>query len=163
MKFDKRWLIPSAILLSLLLFLGSLSLPALYVSDGGRIDGFTALVLGGLAILYVSTWGVGAIGWYANLFLVHALVQLARAKARRFAVSSLLTAIIGLAIALSSALLKKVMVNEGGALEDVTAMGSGFYVWLGSFVVCIAADLAIILVDAPRSAWVSPPRRDTDR
>jgi hypothetical protein len=149
MKFDRRWLIASAILLSLIFFVVSLSLPALNFADGNRIDGFTALVLGWLAILSISTMGPGVIGWYANLFLVHALVGLARAKARRFAISSLVAASTGAVIALSSVLLKRVMVNEGGTLADVTSMGIGFYVWLGSFAVCIAADVAIIVLDAP--------------
>lgn len=131
--------------LSILFLLISLFLPVFFTADGGQFDGFGVLLIGWMAILYLSN-GLGAIGWYANPLLVIAWLCLVIAKFRK---GGLVVLIVSIGIALCSVLMvhKKVLVNEGGGTSEIVSTGIGFYIWLASFLICIIGYIATITID----------------
>ena len=144
--FSAAWairagIIISAIGLSFMLFFVALLLPAFNLSNGDTFPALTAFLFG---------WS-GALGWYANVFLPVAWLGLATSNFRPSLYMSLVSTILGIGLALCSMLLKTILLDEGGAIGHITSMGSGFYVWLGSFVVCLVADLALVGYDFLRS------------
>jgi hypothetical protein len=119
-----RWLILGAVLLYLL----SLFLPA--------IDGTGFPALSGLDVLRqgAGAWRNGVFAWYANPLMAVTLITCWLRHYR-----------LGLAFAVAALLLGLSSFSAGWAAEtsgrSVPAFGfaAGFYVWLGAFVVAIAA------------------------
>ena len=132
-----RWLILGAVLLYLL----SLFLPA--------IDGAGFPALSGLDVLRqgAGAWRNGVFAWYANPLMAATLITCWLRHYR-----------LGLAFAIAALLLGLSSFSAGWAAassgRSVPAFGfaAGFYVWLGAFVVAIAA--AVIGYIRSRNALV---------
>lgn len=119
------------LLLAIGVYLGSMVLP---IYSGNTLPGYMAL-LGG--------WAVGlndiptAISWFANVtFFLAVVMMLKRKNPKPFAalVLSIITIVLGLTVLAAG----KTITGASEFLSK-TAMGTGFYVWMGSFVLLLLA------------------------
>jgi hypothetical protein len=137
--------VAATIIASVGLFAASLFYPAFNLSDGSSYGGMSTLLLGWMGVLALGgTEGLGKVGllaWYANLFLVPVWLGLALRRFRFAPIGGLILSILSTGLASSAIFVKRILVDEAGNSAAVTAMGPAFYVWLSSFVVCLAGYL----------------------
>ncbi len=133
------------ICLSILFLIISLFLPVFNTADGGIFDGLSVMIIGWMGIMFANL-GLRAIGWYANPLLLIVWLGLALSK---FRVGGLFALILSIGIALCSFLMvhRTVEVNEAGGTSEIVSIGTGFYVWLASFVICIFGYITTIIFD----------------
>lgn len=120
------------LLLSLALYAGSMMLP---IYSGNTLPGYMALLCG---------WMVGlseiptAIAWFANVSYFFAVVMILKRKnPKPFAalVLSIITIVLGLVILAAG----KTVIGSSEFMSKAS-MGTGFYVWMGSFVLILLAS-----------------------
>ncbi|HXS42665.1 MAG TPA: hypothetical protein VN766_20885, partial [Stellaceae bacterium] len=118
------------------LFLLSLFLVGFYVGDRSEAYfGFGILDFGWLGIFY---WWPANLVWLANPLLIGAWLVMLRKESR----SSIVLAILALAIGSAFLLCKSVEIDESGSLHPISGYGAGYWIWslsmagtaLGSFV-----------------------------
>jgi hypothetical protein len=113
-----------------LLFLISLTLPAIIFSDNDFHRGFAVLIYGILGAL------AGDFAWFANPLFLAALVTF---SARAFSVSGVMALMcVGLA---STSFYAKAALVTFSTPATIKSLASGFYVWLASFVVLLIASV----------------------
>lgn len=122
-----------AILLSIILLIISLSMPAFFV-DRGRTQPEEV----GSLVIFLMGW-MGPLGgavipflfWCANpIYLFSICLFLNRNRKQAFFIS-----LVSCMIALLFMQMDKIMVSESGSESTITSLGPGYYLWLSSFLV----------------------------
>jgi len=116
--------------------IASFGLPVFQVGGGRVIMGYEVALFGGFGIFS------GVMGWFANPFFWLGVLFLACGSIRTG--SSL--AVVGLLLALTTLLLKNLVVDESGSWRPITGHGPGFYVWLASYIALAATGLSFRLL-----------------
>lgn len=114
------------------LYAGSLFLPALEFEGREPEYGWWVLAVGwaGLALFNFA--------WFANPCFLMAIGHLYHGNPKK----AFRYALVGFILALDSFLLRRVYFNELSPTA-VLGLGLGFYVWLGSFIVIVAASVML--------------------
>lgn len=120
------------LLVSVALWIASLSNVAFYLGNHGSMEGLTVLILGSIfASLDIRYCAV-----YANYVWLAAIVLLALRKK----VVPVHAALWGLALVAFS--VKAVYVDEAGNTSDIVRYGAGFYLWYAAFAVATIGTFA---------------------
>ncbi|MDR1959787.1 MAG: hypothetical protein LBQ54_12215 [Planctomycetaceae bacterium] len=116
------------IVLSIILFLMSLTQPA-FIVDGGMYIGFLLLLIGWLGV------GLGAgISWLANPLILVSWVT-AGVPGLSFVLSLLAALFAG-----SFLMFDEIIRDEGGGMEKIVGYSSGYWFWLFSMLVMLAGN-----------------------
>jgi hypothetical protein len=114
----------------------SLALPALVVDPPSEsVLGLNCFLLGWLSLMLA--WPM----WLANPLYVLGLIFFGFKK---YDVSFGL-GVVAIGLALCSLTITQIMRDEGGTMEKVTGLGSGFYLWLISLLIPTLGSLALAL------------------
>jgi hypothetical protein len=124
--------------LSILLFIASLTQKAFHTKNGSE-DAY------GAALLLTGWMGVvdGHYSWLANPAL---FVSWGQGK-RREPLLALGTALVALLFAASFLFRKTIAMNEGGHGEAITGYGPGYWLWIASITAAIASHIWAIRSD----------------
>jgi len=114
--------------LSLILFIISLFLPAFTFGTSNVYEGYSALLLGPLGVLAYC------FVWFANPFLFISWVKYSNKQYDKGYSYSIISLIFTLSFLLYQRL------PEGSAGNHTFTIGSGYYVWLLSIVLCLVAN-----------------------
>ncbi len=122
-----------AILLSIILFITSLTMPAFFVDRGGT----QPEEVGSLGIFLMGWMGplggavIPFLFWCANpIYLFCICLFLNRNREQGFYIS-----LVPIVIALVFMQMEKIMMSESGSESPITSLGAGYFLWLGSFLV----------------------------
>jgi len=122
-----------AILLSIILLISSLTMPAFFVDRGGTQPN----EVGSLGIFLIGWMGPlgGAIipflFWCANpIYLFSVCLFLNRNRKQAVFIS-----LVPCVIALVFLQMDKIMISESGSESPITSLGPGYFLWLSSFLV----------------------------
>jgi hypothetical protein len=124
-------------MVSLIVYLSSLCLPAYYVGSGGAFLGIFALVLGPIDLLAMH------LPWLANPLLVLSWWQLARGTA----VKAMALSFLAIAAALVFWLGENQVQVATGSSASTYLLRSGYFVWLASIAVQLVASALAFRLD----------------
>jgi hypothetical protein len=112
----------------------SLALPALVVDPPSQtVFGLNCLLLGWLSLLQGwPMWLANPLCWLGLIFLC----------VKKYYVSFGL-GVVAIALALCTYSITRILRDEGGTMEKVTGLGSGFYLWLMSLLIPTLGSLVL--------------------
>ncbi len=136
------------VLISFGFFTISLGLPAFYVERGGYWYGIFCLLFGwlglGECIESLFSKSIYTLSWLANpVILVAWILLIVKQFKYSFACSSL-AFLLCLVFLVGD---KTIVANEAGGTEAITDCGTGYYLWMSSFVVMLLGNGLLILYD----------------
>lgn len=125
---------------------------ALFTPAFAFAAGDSSFILGMVCLLF----GWGKLAWYANPILLAAYIAFLKKKD----VLTTILSVAALAVAATTLSIEEVPRNSSGTLTRVVGFGLGFYFWLSSMAVLLAAGIHRIVVRQqanPRVDTTSPP------
>ncbi len=122
-----------AILLSIVLFIASLTMPAVFVDRGGEypeeIGSLVMFLMGWLSPLAGAI--VLFLFWCANPIYLFSICAILNRNKKAGLYISLIPGLIALAFTQ----MDTIMTSESGSESIITALGPGYFLWLSSFLV----------------------------
>lgn len=132
-----------------LLFVTACCLPAFWLE--GRPEPEPAiglLLIGWLGLFQLLDGQIDALGWLANpFFLLSTLLTLSRSYR-----PALASAAVAVAFALTSFLIREMLVNEAGHTRPVVGYGPGFWLWQAAIGLCLIAPAFLLAMQRHRTA-----------
>lgn len=118
-----------SILLSVLLFISSLTQNAYFIKDGEDSVGSFGLVA--LLLGFFGLSSSAGFAWLANPCFFISFLQLKKENFKKAKIFSLISVLF----ALSFMFFDEVIANEGGGQEEITGYDLGYWLWLSSLII----------------------------
>jgi len=134
-----------SILLSVLLFISSLTQNAYFIKDGEESVGSFGLIAFLLGFFGLSS-GAG-ISWLANPCFFISFLQLKKENFKKAKIFSFISVLFGL----SFMFFDEIIANEGGGKAKITGYDLGYWLWLSSLIIYFLGLLFVDIILKPET------------
>ncbi|PTQ98049.1 hypothetical protein C8P68_103208 [Mucilaginibacter yixingensis] len=124
------------LLVSITVFVVSLALPCFQTESSGWTNGITVFLFGAFGFIMICK---AYISWFANPVLLWSWYMLRKDQGKALTLS-----LIAPVLAITFLFCDEIFANEGGSTTPITAVGIGYWLWLGSMMVMLVGNILLV-------------------